>query len=57
MLTSFWNFVAKLFGKLFSFMDKVSMAPNRIFLVIGFIGVIGWIVYLIKTRDEEKGKV
>jgi hypothetical protein len=38
-------------------MNKLEMTPNRIFLVIGFIGAIGWIIYQYQHRHEEKGKV
>ena len=56
-MTAFWNIIARAFHHLFDLMDKLSMFPNRVFLVIGFIGVIGWIIYQYKTRAEEKGRV
>jgi hypothetical protein len=56
-MTSFWNFIAACFQHLFNLMDRLSMFPNRVFLVIGFIGVICWVAYQYKTRAEEKGKV
>ncbi len=57
MMTSFWHFIASCFEKLFAVMDKLAMFPNQTFLVLGFIGSIGWIVYQYQHNHEEKGKV
>jgi hypothetical protein len=57
MMTSFWHFIADCFQHLFNLMERLSMFPNRVFLVIGFIGAIGWVVYQYKHNHEEKGRV
>jgi len=56
-MDAFWNFLNSCFQKLFNLMNHLQMTPNRIFLVIGFIGAIGWIIYQYQHRHEEKGKV